>query len=92
MNDDVWLQGEARIVMVNSSIILYDTVFMGYQTKLDDLMLSDPKNYGNSGQVYKNSKVKRTFYSDRTITQLFKLIYLPSCCKLANSGHLSYLP
>ena len=44
--------------MVNSSIILFNA-FMSYQTKLDDLMLADPKNYINSGQVYKNSKVRQ---------------------------------
>jgi len=49
-------KGEARVVMVNSSVVLMDG-FVKYQTSLEDPMMAEPGVYAGGIIGYKNSKV-----------------------------------
>ncbi|KAF6037306.1 hypothetical protein EB796_004386 [Bugula neritina] len=49
-------KGEARIVMVNSTVTTMEEI-EPYQTDFNDLMLAKPKTYKNGIRAYKNSKV-----------------------------------
>ena len=51
------IQGEARVVMVNSQAVLSES-FINYQTDIDDPMMERKGAYrGHGNRPYKNSKV-----------------------------------
>ena len=84
-------QGEARVVMVNSGMILTNG-FISYQTNVDDPMMEENGVYKSSGnQAYKNSKVHR-IYTNNFLFKMFHInIAAPYIVKECKNTRMFYI-